>query len=92
MQIRRSVIFALGIVFTIFEEMFRPLQLEFYTLHVKTLAIVYIATRMFQRGLRSWLEQGSYHPFLSNVQHAFCSQLTGLTVGFSWIVLMVARL
>ena len=72
-------------------------HLQFPTLHLKTLS-----NRVHHRenGLKAVSVPGSGNKaissFVVNVQSAFWPQLTGLPVGFSWIVLMgagrVARL
>ena len=64
-------------------------HLQFFTLHLKTLSNRAHRENVSELSVPGWSSE-AISLFLNNVQPAFWSQLTGLRVVFSWIVLMAA--
>lgn len=84
--------FLWDIVFTIIEETFFLLHLQFSVVHVRVLSNrIHRSQTVSNVSELPVGEETSYLSFLNRAQPAFCSQLTGLSAVFSWIVLMSAR-
>jgi hypothetical protein len=92
MQVRRGVIFALKHRVHHPRENIPPVAFAVFQIASEDAEQSYTSPQecFKEVSVAGWSSE-AITPFLNNVQHAFCSQLTGLPIVFSWIVLMSAR-